>query len=277
MIARVEANDLRKRMGDLREATGEHGAWVRWDGGRFSSDASFKHNFNKVQIGLDSSILNETTHLGMAFSYVNGDTDLNSANADNHGYSLSVYGIWLGERGQFADVIARVGKVKTDLETMTYSEELKQKVLSLSGEFGWRFDVMENFYFEPSIEAAYAYVDDDSYTTKAGNNFNVESFDSLVGRVGLASGFKCPSNYGNVYARVAVAHEFLGDSNLVAVTSTKNKNVFKIDGNDTWFEYAIGANINLNKTTYAYVDVERTEGAEIEQDWRATLGIRHAF
>ena len=49
------------------------------------------------------------------------------------------------------------------------------------------------------------------------------------------------------------------------------------DGKDTWFEYAIGAQYNVNKNTYVYADIERTSGAALDEDWRANVGVRYSF
>ena len=51
----------------------------------------------------------------------------------------------------------------------------------------------------------------------------------------------------------------------------------EVDGKDTWVEYAVGANFNITKQTYVWADLERTSGAEVDEDWRATIGVRHAF
>ena len=49
------------------------------------------------------------------------------------------------------------------------------------------------------------------------------------------------------------------------------------DGKDTWVEFGIGANLNIIPTTYVRADVERTEGAALDEDRRAAVGIRYAF
>ncbi|MBQ8664630.1 MAG: autotransporter outer membrane beta-barrel domain-containing protein [Mailhella sp.] len=50
-----------------------------------------------------------------------------------------------------------------------------------------------------------------------------------------------------------------------------------MDGEDTWLEYGIGANVKLTDSIYVWADVERTEGAEIEEEWRGTVGVRFSF
>ena len=49
------------------------------------------------------------------------------------------------------------------------------------------------------------------------------------------------------------------------------------EGKDTWFEFGLGGQFNLTDSTYFWVDAERTQGARLEEDWKATIGVRHAF
>ena len=48
----------------------------------------------------------------------------------------------------------------------------------------------------------------DTLALENGGTYEFDSFDSLMGRVGFAAGFKCPSNFGDVYVRASVVHEF---------------------------------------------------------------------
>ena len=119
-IARIESNDLRKRLGDIRSSEGVTGVWARYDGGRFSG-GEFENKFNKVQVGADTALAAYGSRLGLSFSYTQGDADMSGISADTDAYSLAAYGMWFGEAGQFADVIGRVGTVDTDLATRTYT------------------------------------------------------------------------------------------------------------------------------------------------------------
>ena len=58
---------------------------------------------------------------------------------------------------------------------------------------------------------------------------------------------------------------------------TKLNTRIENDGKDTWVEYGVGANFNITPTTYFWLDLERTSGATVDEDIRATVGIRHAF
>lgn len=275
-IARIEANDLRKRMGDIRSSEGTTGAWARYDGGKFSGSEGFENTFNKIQIGADTVLAADAPRLGLAFSYTKGDADMVQMSADTDAYSLAAYGIWFGEAGQFADVIARVGTVNTDLSTNSYDAKYDQMMYALSGEFGWRFDITNQFFAEPAFELTYTRVNGDSYTAK-NNHFTLDDYDSLVGSLGLAAGMNCSQGKGSLYARLGVAHEFLGDGKFTGTSVSGASRAVEVDGKDTWIEYAVGANYNVTKQTYLWGDVERTAGADVDEDWRASVGVRYVY
>lgn len=154
----------------MRTATDVHGVWARYDGGRLSGEGT-KNKFNTIHVG--------------------GDMDA---------FSVAAYGTWLAENGMFADVIARVAKADADMTIDgVYKGKLENMAYSLSGEFGWRFDLNDQFYAEPQVEATYTYIDSDKMTL-AGNgetyNYQVEGFDSFIGRMGGARRHEVPESKG---------------------------------------------------------------------------------
>lgn len=276
-LNRILMNDVRKRLGDIRSAEAVNGVWARYDGGRLSGDGT-KNKFNTIHIGGDTMPFAGTpVRVGMSASYTNGDVDYTRGNADMDAYSLAAYGTWLGDNGMFADVIARVAKAESDMTVdSVYKGKLKNTAYSLSGEFGWRFDLNSQFYAEPQVEATYTYIDSDKMTLAGKNetyNYEVEGFDSFIGRMGVLAGMKCPNQKGDVYVRASLVHEFLGDAKINGGANATLEN----EGKDTWFEYGIGANFNVGKNTYLWADLERTSGALVDEDVRGTLGVRFGF
>lgn len=272
-INRILMNDVRKRMGDLRASEGTHGVWARYDGGKFSGSNSFENDFSTVQIGVDTAPAPDAPRLGVAFSYTTSDSDMQRGDAEMDAYSLAFYGTKFFENGMFVDVIGRLATIDTDV-TIDGNKKgnLDNMAVSLSGEFGWRFDVNPSFYVEPQAEVTYTYLDSDKLKLSSGHEYELDSVDSLIGRLGFATGFKCPNNFGDVYLRASAVHEFLGDAAVHGGTYT-----LETDGDDTWIEFGVGANFNLNKNLYGYVDLERTEGADLDEDWRANVGVRYSF
>ena len=275
-LNRIMMNDVRKRLGDIRTSNGTHGAWARYDGGKLSGDGGLENDFHTIQVGIDTVPTADAPRMGVAFSYTDSDAEYARGSADMKAYSLAMYSTWMGDNGQFFDLIGRMGTADTDMVVDgQHKGSMDNVALSMSGEFGWRFDVTDSIYVEPQVEATYTYVNEDSLSLSTAN-YDVDAVHSLLGRIGFAAGMKCPSDFGNVYVRASAVHEFLGDSKITGVNAG-NTNVYEIDGKDTWFEYGIGANFNITKSTYMWADVERTTGGALDEDWRATVGVRYAW
>ena len=274
-VNRILMNDVRKRMGDLRDTKEDSGVWMRWDGGKLKGDEGLTNNFNTIQIGADMLTGIKNVRAGVAGSFTHGDVDHNNGDGEMEAYTFAAYGTWMADNGMFADVIARVGFNNTELNIKGSKADLDNEALSLSAEYGWRLPVCNQFFVEPQVELTYTYVTGADFTINTAS-YDVDSMDSLLGRAGLAAGWKLPNDRGNVYARASVVHEFLGDAKITG-TNRGNSIPHEIDGEDTWLEYGIGANVKLTDNTYVWADVERTEGADIEEEWRGTVGVRFSF
>lgn len=272
-LNRILMNDVRKRMGDVRAMEGTTGAWARYDGGRLSA-TGLENDFNTIQVGADTLVLNTNWRVGLAASYTKGDNDFRRGSADLDAYMLTGYGLWMADNGMFADVVARLAKAENDMtvDGGAKAGKLDNRAYSLSGEFGWRFDLSNQYYVEPQAELTYTYVDSEDLDLGSAQ-YKFDTMTSLLGRVGVATGIKCPNNKGDLYFRVSAVHEFDGDAKITGANGTS----LTQDGKDTWVEYGIGGNFNLTPTTYFWADLERTAGATLETDWRATFGVRHAF
>jgi len=196
-----------------------------------------------------------------------------SGDAESDTFMFTGYGIWMAENGMFADVIARVGTSDTDMTVKGFDTSIDTMTYSLSGEFGWRFDLPQNFYVEPQAELTYTYVDGDKFSVSSAK-FDVDELHSVIGRAGVLAGWKF-SDLGDVYVRASVLQEFCGDTEITGLNGRSA--VYKEDGSDTWFEYGIGANVKLTDNAYVWADIERTEGAEIDEEWRGTIGVRFSF
>ncbi len=275
VMSRILTNDVRKRLGNLRASEGASGAWVRYDGGRLSGSNGLDTDFTTVQVGIDTKPSADSARLGVAFSYTNGDTDYARGGADLEGYSLAGYGTWFADNGMYVDVIGRLATMKNDITAGSASGKMENLLLGLSAEAGWKFDLTNLVYIEPQAELSYAYVKGDDFNI--GNaTYKIDSMDSLIGRVGFAAGLSCPNNRGDVYVRASAVHEFLGDTEISGRT-TGSTGVYSTDGEDTWVEFGLGGNFNISKSTYVWADVERTAGATLDEDWRATLGVRYSW
>lgn len=193
---------------------------------------------------------------------------------------MSAYGTWMADSGLYTDVVARLTKASNDLTVdRHFNGSVDSIALGLSGELGWRFNLIDRAYVEPQAELAYTYVDGDKFSLsheKTTADYELGSFDSFIARAGVLTGYTFPNNKGDVYVRASAVHEFMGDAKLHGVIG-QTHNTEMIDDKDTWIEYGIGVNLNLTPNTYLWADIERTAGASIETDYRATIGARYVF
>ena len=280
---RAELNDLYKRMGDLRATPYKSGAWVRYNGGKLKwSDGDLENDFHMIQVGIDTMPTENNIRFGTAFSYTKGDADFDGGSADLDTYSLALYGTWLGDKGQYIDVIGRMASIKNDANARSltgqgkaYDGKMDNIGLSLSAEAGWRFAMPYNLFVEPQVEATYSYIDSDSFRY-GDRKYELQSTDSFIARAGFMAGIQCPDNKGNVYVRASVVHDFLGETD-VKVSNAHMSRTVSNDFGGTWGEFGIGANVSVSDSTYVYADVEHTTGGEIEEPWRVNVGVRYNF
>ena len=272
-LDKILTNDVRKRLGDIRSDMNQTGVWMRWDGGKLKGDG-LNNNFNTIQIGGDTKV-GKNCRLGVAGSFTHGDAEFARGTAELEGFSFAGYATWMGENGMFADVVARIGHFSNEMKVEGRKGDMDNRVASLSGEYGWRFSVCDQFFVEPQVELAYTYVSSDDLELGTAH-YEFDNVDSLTGRVGLVAGWNLPNDMGNLYARASVVQQFMGDAKISGVNGSA-RNIQEIDGKDTWMEYGIGANIKLTDKTYIWADVERTAGAKIDEEWRGTVGVRFSF
>lgn len=272
---RHEMNDLTKRMGELRDGPAGIGAWARLYG---SEQEYGKKNVTlrstSVQVGADYQIGEWT--VGGAFSYTNGSVDYAQGSGDADTYGFAAYGSWFAQNGMFLDLIAKYSRLSNDFEIADMKGSIDNNAYSFSAEFGWRFDLAKTLFVEPQVELTYGRILGDNATASNNVRIEQEDFDSLLGRVGLRAGFKCPNDRGTVYVRVSGVHDFKGESD-VRYSSSKASTTVHDDIGGSWVEYALGANVNITPSTYTYVDLERTSGSDVKENWRWNIGLRTVF
>lgn len=278
---RHENDTLQKRMGELRDSEGAIGAWARVYGSEQEYGAqSVTAKNTTVQVGADYDI-GSGFKLGGAFSYTDGSSTFDMGESDAYMYGVALYGTWLADSGLFVDVIGKYSRLENEFTSGTMKGEFDNNAMSLAVETGWHYALNELGFVEPSVGVTYGRIMGDDFVAHNGVKIEQDDYDSLIGRLGVRSGFYFPQKKGNIYARVAVLHDFMGDmeataskANAAGVMQTTH---LKEELGDTWVEYGIGANFNLSKTAYTFVDLEKTAGSDVKENWKWTVGARIAF
>lgn len=283
---RAENNDLLRRMGDLRNGNDEAGAWVRMYGGKNEvvqgqqSDLSYK----AVQGGYDyqNNLKNGRLFTGFTVSHLDGDVSGNHTDGDINSTLFGVYGSYVGDKGHFADLIVKYGRINSDFTTIKgtdrYGSDYGSNGFSITTEYGYRQNLKNNFYIEPQSELTYSRIGGSDYTMalndKDGAKVSNDAFNSLIGRVGFTVGRQ--QEQSNIYAKLSLAREFKGEVATRASYGAVTRS-YESGGSDTWLEYGIGFNAKMSKGTNLYGEIEKTTGSVIKTKWRANLGVRYSF
>ncbi len=274
---RHELNSVSKRMGELRDAPEGVGAWARLYGSEMEyGDQNIESQNTTIQIGSDYKFGQWT--VGATVGYTDGESDYDRGSSDNEAWNFGVYGTWFAENGQYVDLIAKYSRLSQDFKLDTMKGDYDNNAFVISAEYGWHLPVMEIGFIEPQVELTYGRIMGEDFTTSNGVEIEQDDFDSFIGRLGVRAGIKCPGDWGTVYARASVVHDFDGEFDATArsLKTSATADIYE-DLGGTWGEFGIGANINFTKNTYMYVDAEITSGGEVDENYRWNIGVRHNF
>ena len=294
LLWRSENSDMLQRMGDVRLANEESGLWARYYGGKNSFDAKntkYSTSFNAYQLGYDKQLDNNKL-FGAAVSYNKGkNTYEMGGHGDGKAVSLSVYGSWNSDKGHYADVIVKGGKLDNDY---TVYNDMGHKLegdydtwgLSLSAEYGRRMQMQNGFYIDPSVQftvgrvagADYSASSDflDSKGLKKDMYVSQDAFTSAIGRIGLGMGKT--TDKAMFYTKFALAHEFSGDFTTTFAAENEPTSSTAVDFGGTWFEWQLGGSMKVNDNSYVYATFEKKFGGDTgSNDWRLDAGLRWSF
>lgn len=276
MTLRHEMNSLSKRMGELRDAPAGVGTWARYYGSEMEYGAqNLTSKNNTIQVGSDYAV--GDWKVGIAANYTDGESSYNNGSADNKNYGLAVYGTWFIPCGAYVDLIAKYSRMNNDFALNGMNGSYENNAFTVSAETGYRFEFMDGGLFvEPQVGLSYGRIMGDDFTAQNGVRVEQDDYDSLIGRVGVRTGFKFPKDKGLIYARVSGLYDFQGEMNATA-TSGSARNTIEEDLGGAWLELGVGANFNWTDNTYSYIDIERTNGGDVKENYRFNVGIRHTF
>ena len=278
MTWRQENNDMNKRLGELRDSKGEHGAWARMARGESKYGAhGVKNQYNYYQVGYDEKLsTNPNWTVGVALTRTEGNSTFAAGSGENKHTGLAIYGSYLSDSGSFVDLIAKYARLDNEFKTVgagVGDADYKENAYSLSAEYGKRFTSDNGFWIEPQVELTYGTVASVDYLTNKGYSVHKDSTDSLVGRLGFALGKNIKQ--GNVYVRASYLYDFDGESTVTM--SGAGTASFKQDLGGGWWEVGVGTNLNLSDATHLYFDVEKTYGGDVATPWQWNAGVRWSF
>ncbi len=285
----VYMDTLNKRQGEARfVGSTDHGVWVRLRHDNIGKEDAFRSHNTMVEVGIDQRDVHDygEFHTGVALDYMNGSLDYHTVDGDG---DIERYGIWfyttyLGNDGQYADLILKYGHLKNDFgfNTKTQGEHVTgdytNETASISAEYGWKFSNSHNYYIEPQAQLQYTYITGADYTTSQGSRVDLDSIHSLIGRVGFRAGkdFLDWEHPATFYLRADALHEFLGDQDIRAYDNTGVMDI-TYENDDTWYTVGLGMTVKSSDNTYFFIEGETALGADNEDTYTVSGGFRHSF
>uniref|UniRef100_UPI0025EC431D autotransporter family protein n=1 Tax=uncultured Succinatimonas sp. TaxID=1262973 RepID=UPI0025EC431D len=285
----VYMDTLNKRQGEARfVGSTDHGVWVRLRHDNIGKEDAFRSHNTMVEVGIDQRDVHDygEFHTGVALDYMNGSLDYHTVDGDG---DIERYGIWfyttyLGNDGQYADLILKYGHLKNDFgfNTKTQGEHVTgdytNETASISAEYGWKFSNSHNYYIEPQAQLQYTYITGADYTTSQGSRVDLDSIHSLIGRVGFRAGkdFLDWEHPASFYLRADALHEFLGDQDIRAYDNTGVMDI-TYENDDTWYTVGLGMTVKSSDNTYFFIEGETALGADNEDTYTVSGGFKHSF
>ena len=281
---------LNKRMGEARYLNDEEneGMWVRLRHDRIGKDDAFRSQNTMYEIGYDvkQECDNGERRVGMAIDYMHGDTGYSdiSGKGEIDRYGLWMYDTWMGDKGHYADYVAKWGHLSNDFEIYNSREKVtgdySNNVFSISAEYGRKKDIGNDWYFEPQVQAQLARVTGADYTTSQGTKVSIDGINSLIGR----AGFRIGKDFGaekqsTVYLKADVLHEFLGDQDIRALDDSTDGKWADVsyENKGTWYDVGFGFATQLSKASYAFMDFEKSFGNDNDETYQINVGMQWSF
>lgn len=287
----TELDTLNKRMGEARYLEENDGIWVRYRHSKTGWDDTYETNGDMFQLGFDNEVTEKDGrhYRGVAIDYTDADTNIMgiSGEGEHERYAVSLYDTWLGEKGHYRDLVLRGGRINSDYDVSgAFGNEYEdiggdyhQWFGSISAEWGRKNDIGTGWYFEPQVQAQLARIGGASYVSDSGIDVDQDGATSLIGRAGFRIGreyVKDNGKHDNFYIKADLLHEFAGDKSF-SLTGNDGRYDKEYDGQETWCDVGIGADISLGKNSYFWADVERTFGADFDNTWQINGGFRWEF
>lgn len=284
---RTDSGDLYQRMGNLRNNEAEQGVWGRIYTGEneVRKGIGLDLEYRAVQVGYDrkQNIDGGKLFTGIAFGYFDGNADYDHGSGESNSATVGMYAAYSGNNGSFGDFIVKLGNIDNKLSYTSengdyYKADYDTYGFSADAEYGYRYELNNDYYIEPLAQLSYIYIADEEYTMnlngESGAKVSNDDYQSLIGYAGFHYGKKFGDNVA--YLRVAAAHEFAGDIDVDARYQDIKVNS-SISGEDTWVEYGVGFDVKVKEDTAVYGRLQKSTGDVVKNKWHASVGIRYTF
>lgn len=283
--------DLRKRLGEVREQKDMYGAWASAMGGvsHLKNFPGLRTRLNgfRLNVGADKKV-SDTWLVGGYFRFATGDERVRTSysgpsHADVHSEGISLYATKIWDSGAYMDFVASGDLFHQEVRgTMIGGRAFKGSFSAwgwgLSAEAGHqlRFGEKEQWFVEPSVQLAYYRAQGEDYTLDNGMRVDDETAGGLTGRAGTLIGRRFYDESGvfdgDAYIRTGVIHQFGGGHDSVI-----NGSRFEINGLGTRWYAGVGGEIRVGRDAKIYGYAETQHGNRYSTEIEGRVGFKVLF
>ncbi len=253
------------RLTDQRESHQVGGVWVQGLSSNMDQDGrggnnGYSANSSGMAVGVDGR-LNDTTTLGVAYSYLNSNLHSDLGNkTDVEGHALSLYGNW-ALQNWFVDGSLSYGHNENDskrhIAGTTAKGSYDSNVLSASVIGGYSFKPSQAVVIEPRVAARYSNVRMDGYDEKGSSAaLSTRSQRYEVGELGagvrLAGNLPMGAGRLQPEATLMAYHDLMGDRVAQTSSFVAGGSAFTVTGASVArdsYEASVGVNYNVSDFT----------------------------
>ena len=253
------------RLTDQRESHQVGGVWVQGLSSNMDQDGrggnnGYSANSSGMAVGVDGR-LNDTTTLGVAYSYLNSNIHSDLGNkTDVEGHALSLYGNW-ALQNWFVDGSLSYGHNENDSKRHVAGTTAKgsydSNVLSASVIGGYSFKPTQAVVIEPRVAARYANVRMDGFTEKGSSAaLSTASQRYEVGELGagvrLAANLPLSAGTLQPEATLMAYHDLMGDRVAQTSNFVADGSAFTVTGASVArdsYEASVGVNYKVSDFT----------------------------
>ncbi|KRA10550.1 autotransporter family protein [Pseudomonas sp. Root569] len=253
------------RLTDQRESHQVGGVWGQGLSSNMDQDGrggnnGYSANSSGMAVGVDGR-LNDTTTLGVAYSYLNSNIHSDLGNkTDVEGHALSLYGNW-ALQNWFVDGSLSYGHNENDSKRHVAGTTAKgsydSNVLSASVIGGYSFKPTQAVVIEPRVAARYANVRMDGFTEKGSSAaLSTSSQRYEVGELGagvrLAANLPLSAGTLQPEATLMAYHDLMGDRVAQTSNFVAGGSAFTVTGASVArdsYEASVGVNYKVSDFT----------------------------
>ncbi|WP_088543913.1 autotransporter outer membrane beta-barrel domain-containing protein [Escherichia coli] len=280
-----EANNLNKRMGELRDTGGEAGVWARIMNGTGSADGGYNEHYTHLQIGADRKhhLNGADVFTGITLTYTDSATGSQAFSGDSKSFGGGLYASTLFDSGAYIDVIGKYVHHRNEYTgnfagfgTRSYNTHSLYAGL----EVGYRYHMTESTFIEPQAELIYGSVRGKTFRWQDGEmDLSMKKKDStpLIGRTGLAFGKTFSGEDWSVTARAGAGWQFDmlrgGDTFLQDASGEKRLKGEK----DSRALFNVGLNAQLKDNMRFGLELEKSAFGKYNIDNSVNATFRYSF